>query len=62
MAGDFEALTGHFINVSQDLGFVARAKIAYIHNILTDDTRNLVFELGRMCVIAGDIGSQKVTD
>ena len=62
MAGELEALTGHFINVSQHLFLIAGAKIPHIHNIFSDDTRDFVFEFGRMCVIAGDIGSEKISD
>ena len=62
VAGDLETLSRHLINVSQDLRFVARAKIPYIHNIFADDTRNFVLKLRWMRVIAADIGSQKVSD
>src|SRR5207247_10787579 len=62
MAGNGEPLTGHLVKVSQHLGLIAGAKIAYVHNVFADETRNFVFELGRMCVIASDIGSQKISD
>ena len=62
MAGDLKTLSGHLINVSQDLGLVAGAKIPHIQNILSNHAGNFIFELGRMCVIAADVGGQKVAD
>ena len=61
MAGELEALSGHLINVSQDLILVAGAKIPHIQNIFPNYTRNFIFEFGRMCVIAARIWSQKVS-
>jgi len=57
-----EALSGHLIDVSQDLILVARPKIPHIQNILSNYARNFIFEFGRMCVIAARIWSQKVAD
>src|SRR5207247_9442709 len=62
MAGNLEPLTGHLVNVSQHLGLIAGAKIAYVSNVFAVKTRNLVFELGLMCVLASDMGSQNISD
>jgi hypothetical protein len=57
MPRELEPLPSHLIDVGQNLLLIAGSKITHIQNIFANHPLDLLFEFGRVCVLAGSVWS-----